>query len=330
VKALHAFLPAVVAGFVSLSPPAVLAQEPQPDSAVDDCLAKARDKAAKEFRKNKGLTRVEARLMLETDAARCLEPTTAPHTAAFVGKVRTDLARFGLEFALGKRAPAAYQAAKADRERKLDAFRDDLHFHKALAKGDADGDLVPDDRDRCPRTRDGAPTDDAGCPTAAETPAPDGDPALFRRLVDGAFVLRNKSCDGAPAPLTPSPIRWGRSEAVEGIKMQVTQVGGMPEGCELFYELRLHFIDPVHPALAPDLDVSLVFREGEDLSTSPTIAEFGLPQLNPLSAGRARAIQAFLHEYPRVSWKVRAVNGNNLTSPWSEPIEQVAHPPGLP
>jgi hypothetical protein len=50
---------------------------------------------------------------------------------------------------------------------------------------------------------------------------------------------------------------------------------------------------------------------------------FGLPVNTPsLSPARDQAREAFLRQYARASWRVRAVNGSNQESGWSPFVTQ--------
>jgi hypothetical protein len=310
---------------------ATAAPLPKP-TAVDTCIDQVRDKAFQQV--THGLSPEAGRRLLEIGVVACQHPRMGPNTAAFIGTVNADLARFGHDFLQGKLTGLAYRNARLDRSRKLQAFRDDIAFHKALIQGDADGDLVPDSRDRCPHTPDGTPTDDAGCPVPGTTQPPGGDAGLLRRLLDNGQILHNDACQGAPEPLSPQPFKYGRTNTnnpipVGSFKLVLAQVGGMPQECELFYEIQFHFIEPVDVQASPSKDVNVVFREGEDLASDLTLAVFGLPVGTPLSPGRTAALDA-LKIYQRVTWRVRAVNGSAHASPWSPFVTQGPVSGGIP
>jgi hypothetical protein len=297
-------------------------------AAVDKCLAKARDRARKKVENS--LSRTAARRLLEIGAAACLHPDMPPDTAAFIGTVHADLARFGHDFLLGKLDGLAYRQARLDRLRKLRDWRDDVAWHQELTEGDADGDLVPDRQDRCAETPDGTPTDDTGCPEPVKIRPPGGSEALFRRQLKAAKTLHNESCKDAPEPASPLPLAWGRSLSGPGFKLVVAQVGGMPPGCELLYEIHFHFIEPTSAQVPSSKDVSVVFREGEDVNGDPTTAVFSLPAGVPLSPGRTAAFEAFFLHYQKVTWRVRAANGSARMSRWSPMVTQGPASGGIP
>ena len=322
--------PAVVVGialFVGALPIA-FAQTPSDQSSIDACLAAARSRATDTFQKQP--SQEAARLQLEIDAATCFDPTLSPAAAHLIGTVNADLARLAHDVLAGSRSLASYRAAREDRQRKLAQLLADPKQQDALLAGDADGDLVPDSRDQCPKTPAGTPTDARGCPIAVRPGANDErDERNFRATLSGSRTLYNKSCKDAPRPDIPSPLEWGRGAQTKlgsmGFNLAVAKIGGQPAGCEIFYEIQFRFIDPNpgNPALPPAKIVTIVFSASEDLLTDPVRAVFGLPVGSmALSPARDVVREAFLREYFRASWRVRAVNGANQTSPWSAFVTQ--------
>jgi hypothetical protein len=291
------------------------------------CLAEARDRATVAFKQ--GASREAARRQLEIAAAACLDPTLTPDAAHLVGTVNADRARFARDFFEGKLSLAAYRAALDDRRDKLARLLRDPNQQRELVEGDADGDLVPDRRDRCPGTPDGTPTDAQGCPLKLTPQDQDKrDERTLRATLAGARFLYNRSCDGAPAPRIPAPLEWGRGQqkklGTQGFNLAVAKVSGQPAGCEIFYEIQFRFIDPNpgNPALPPAKIVTVVFSQAEDLLTDPARAVLPLPVGPPLSTARSEAREAMLRQYFRATWRVRAVNGSNVASKWSPFVTQ--------
>jgi hypothetical protein len=296
-------------------------------SAVSTCLAAAREHATAAL--NEGAERTAARQQLEIEAASCFDPTLTPAAARAIGIVSSDRARFARDFIEGKMTLAAYRAALDDRRRKLTRLLDNPPAQQALQQGDADGDLVPDLADRCPNTPHGTPTDDRGCPRRVTSdPSDTRDEGRLRETLAGARFLYNPSCEDAPRPQIPVPLEWGRGQQTKhktaGFNLAIAKVSGQPAGCEIFYEIQLRFIDPNpgNPALPPSKIVTMVFSGGEDLLTDPRRAVFGLPMNVTISPARGEAREAFAREYFRATWRVRAVNGSNRTSPWSHFVTQ--------
>ena len=289
-------------------------------ASTSTCLADAREKATASLKQ--GATRIAARLQLEIEAARCFDPSLTPAAAHAIGTVSTDRARFAGDFLGGKMTLAAYRAALDDRRRKLARLLEQPPAQDALLKGDEDGDLVADEADRCPKTPYGTPTDERGCPRrVAPDPSDTRNEGRLRETLAGARILYNPSCEGAPRPQIPAPLEWGRGQQTKhktaGFNLAIAKVSGQPAGCEIFYEIQLRFIDPNpgNPALPPAKIVTMVFSGGEDLLTDPRRAVFGIPMNVTVSPGRTEAREAFAREYFRATWRVRAVNGSNRTSP---------------
>ena len=300
------------------------------------CLTAARRRATEAYQK--GATPEEARRQLEIAAAACLDPHLSPSAAYVVGAVNADRARFARDLVGGKMKLGAYRAVIRDRRDKLARLLRDPRQQNELMKGDEDGDLVPDSRDRCPKTHAGTPTDERGCPVSVPTrPEDERDQRTLRAVLDKSQILYNKSCDGAPRPHVSAPLEWGRGHQTklnkDGFNIAVAKVGGQPPGCEVFYEIQFRFTERVNNALPPSKIITVVFSQSEDLLNDPLRAVFPLP-VGPgtinLSPARTAAREAMLRQYMRITWRVRAVNGSNLTSEWSPFITQGPASGGVP
>lgn len=302
--------------------------------AGDDCFAKARTDARALVKTL--ADRDAARLFLEKAIIKCNDPEASPERVAFMGAVNADGARLARDFFAGTLSLSAYSTALADRQRKVAAS---AKYLPDLSKGDADGDLVPDPTDRCPGTPYGTPTRDDGCTDrkAVRPEQPDREARLRRELGRGK-ILYNPKCEGAPRPLTPAPIAWGRGPQAglntHGFNFSVAKVPPGPSGCETFYEIDLRFSGPNagNPALPPTKHVTLVFRDNEDQLNDSFRAIFPLPMPLevPLSPHRTVARLAFSREYEVATWRVRAVNGSNVSSHWSPYITQGPASGGVP
>jgi hypothetical protein len=305
-----------------------------PPSTSAQCVAEARERARAGFKE--GDSRERVRRQLEIDAAQCRDPKLTPATAHVMGTVNADRARFARDFLEGKRTLTAYRAALRDRTGKLARLIRDPDQQRQLVAGDADGDLVPDGRDRCPGTPDGTPTDARGCPIRTR-PGPEDqrDEERLRATLASARFLYNPSCDGATPPRVSSPLEWGRGAQTRlgsaGFNIAVAKVAEQPAGCEVFYEIQFRFVDPNpgNPVLPKSKYVTIVFSGREDLLSDPSRAVLPLPVEVPLSPGRTEAREAMLRQYGRATWRVRAVNGSNLTSAWSPFVTQGPAPGGV-
>ena len=300
---------------------------------ADACVADARTRAAAALEKGTAAP-YDARRQLEIDVLRCQDPAMPDATAHFIGTINADLAEFAQQFMLGQIDTLAYRNARLDRSRKLRQLGGDRTLHIALERGDADGDLVPDTRDRCRMTPRGTPTDDVGCPVPGTGRLPAGDGLDLGRLLRRVTLLKNEACDGAPEPRTSRPFKYGRSPTnvpipAGSLKLVVAQVDGMPAGCELFYEFRLLFLDPVDANAPPTREVSVVFSQSEDINPDSQVATFGFPVGQVLSPGRTAAFDAF-KIYQRMKWRVRTAIGGPVTSPWSAAMTQRPETGGIP
>ena len=297
------------------------------------CFAEARERAKTIL--DGGGTREAARLALEQAIIPCVLPSADAKLINLYGRYHYDRAIFGRDVVAGSLTLVVYQALLNERKAKFDAWRANPSVQQELLNGDSDGDFVPNTRDGCPGTTPGTPTDGKGCPFTV----PPGDRTQednWRRLLNNGRQLYNPDCVDAPTPMTPQPLEWGRgkqpAQGTVGFNVAVAKVGGMPEGCELFYEIHFEFFDPANTALPPTKHVNVVFREGEDLLLAELHrATFGLAIGMPISSpGRAAAIQAMATQYLKIRWRVRAVNGGNLPSDWSPVIAQGPASAGVP
>src|SRR4051812_12557322 len=151
---------------------------------------------------------VVARLY-ETALAACARPAVDGATAAMVGIVNVDYERAARMMISNQLTPAQYLAVSRDRSAKLRAAIKDASWAQARANGDADGDLVPDDRDRCPNTPELTATDANGCPLPDNRlpKAPSGQEV--QRVLAQLNIVIAPGCDGAPPPGPAAPVQLG-------------------------------------------------------------------------------------------------------------------------
>ena len=149
---------------------------------------------------------------------------------------------------------------------------------------------------------------------------PAGNEGELWRALGGLKLLQNQACAQAPQPAVPDPVRYGRANAHAplppgSLMFVVTQVGGMPAGCDVFYEIRMHFMEPVDVNAPETVERNVVFHEAEDLAPDATAAMFGIRLDMAGSPGRQATLDAF-KIYQRMRWRVRAVIGGPIMSPW--------------
>jgi hypothetical protein len=271
--------------------------------------------------------------------------------------LRVQLAEAGENYLNGSIAPAAYRAFIIDRQRKADRMRASSAYSGFVGSADSDGDLVPDNEDRCPSTPKWAPTDLLGCelkcPLRAE---PGADPACVaatppksaedpRGPVLEASLPVNLMCEDT-TPASSAPIAWGRRgisaqsgrpppfatfDTTSGYYFSVRRTSPQTDGCEVWYALQFTFKNP-NSASAPSFDVvSVLFSSNDDENkANPAIARFPmmtnkshqegdlLTQSVDLPLSAGRArLRDNLFRYQDVSVRVRVVTGAQQASAWS-------------
>jgi hypothetical protein len=233
----------------------------------------------------------------------CLQrpATEVPAWAA----LREQLARAAEAYISGQLAPGAYRAFVLDRQRKTERMRTSPAYAEAVARGDRDGDFVPDSADRCPDTPAFSATDDNGCPVQCPvepTPENTSDPVCLSKApptmprdpvgpVLEPTVPVNLACEDVP-PSASVPIAWGtrntersnglafprnENRAQLGYYFSVRRTNPQASGCEFWYALQFAFRDPVNASLPPLDLVSVSFSSEEDENGSDiSIARFPL------------------------------------------------------
>ena len=227
--------------------------------------------------------------------------------------MRLQLARAAEAYVGGSLSAPAYRAFILDRQRKAERMRKSPSYAAEVARGDRDGDLIPDRDDRCPRTAPYAATDDKGCdvqcpPAGTVAPAPNPvcvasppnspeDP--LRPLLD-ASVPVNLSCEDV-TPAASAPIAWGgRNTTVisglpvpnatidtrSGYYFRVRRTSPQAPGCEVWYALQFVFRNPLGASSPPMDIVSVLFSSKEDEDgTDRDIARFPMITNHSLSEG---------------------------------------------
>src|SRR3954469_21295156 len=124
-------------------------EKSSPPVAGGDCYERAEEKVA--TWKKEGRDAETIQKLFQAELARCSGMEGA--CAAFFGAGNADLAFLGRAVLTGSLSPAEYLARVKDRTGKMREARKTPALCDAYAQGDSDGDLVPDDRDKCPVRR---------------------------------------------------------------------------------------------------------------------------------------------------------------------------------
>jgi hypothetical protein len=256
--------------------------------------------------------------------------------AAFIGAANFDYARYARLVSKDLITTGQYIALWRDHNRKLRLARTTPNWILEYVKGDADGDLVPDSMDRCPGTPDLTPTDDAGCPVREVPPGPSSQD--LHTALNSLNMISSKACDGAPAPEGSSPLKFGYDkEAMDSIlnplasfkgtfAFAVSKVTNQPAGCPVFYQVEVRWSNPAFPP-QPDQVFNLVYRESEnnDPLQNPNRMVFRAAYNAPGPFGQAYMAD-LTKWYLTCEVRVRAMNGDGLSSGWSQPYTATVQP----
>ncbi|MBI4511203.1 MAG: hypothetical protein HY698_16340 [Deltaproteobacteria bacterium] len=302
--------------------PAPSVSEPKAtDLSEDDpCITAAGKKA--EAWKTAGVSPAEIETRFQAALARCAGATDAA-TARFIGALNVDLFRTSQLLIANSISPTKYLLAVQDRGGKARLAQKDSTWAAAYVKGDADGDFVPDARDRCPGTADLTPTDANGCPRRIpqrQRPiAPD--PQSVRQILNSFNLVVDPRCKGTPVPPTPRPVKVGYGDMATNIA--VTRVKNQPAGCLVLYEIDARFMNPGwesnferHPEYP-----HFVLRSTEEVpggSIPAGVIRFQVRGDDTRDFGNRAIFASLLGQYEEISWRVRAINGNGLRSTFSD------------
>lgn len=270
---------------------------------------------------------IERRRKLAVSA--CADSTVDHATAVYLGAVNIDLERLARMVTARALTPRQYILRMRDRTRKARLARHDPVVTGEWLSADADADLVPDRRDRCPGTKELEPTGDDGCPQAEEKLGHVPDEDALHQVLDKLGVMRSPACDGAPRPARPSPLAMRydcQLWSLCALEIDVTRAQNQPANCPVFYE-----IDAVEdgritsgwPRVSrPErLAQRVVFRESEAVANNGDTLTF---RILPLAPARQEELRNFACWKSR--WRVQAVNGNGAASGWSAHLENIWGP----
>jgi len=269
--------------------------------------------------KQQGKSDAEIARLFQIELARC--SGVEPACAALVAAVNVDYAWLGRQVLSGSLPPADYLARVRDRSRKLRQSRQTPDICDAYQKGDADGDLVPDDRDRCPNTPNLTATGPDGCPDT--TPLP---PAPTREAVDNAAkalkIPLTQACQQVPVPDGAAVLRVGLNPADrESFLIEVTRVANQPANCPVFYEIeaRIRNSSLFSGTVTQDA-FRRVFRAADAVQGPPAAAEtltFRLRHADPIPWDALVRAGIEPSDHAVKSIRVRTVNGNGSSPGWS-------------
>jgi hypothetical protein len=263
-----------------------------------------------------GMPQAEADLVLQTRFAKeCLgDPADPPSnaTAFFVGALNREYHRLAYMFVMHKLNSSSYLGLVRDRSGKMKRARHDATYVDMFAQGDADGDFVPDRLDRCPGTKVNAVTTPDGCPdpkiAGPKAPA-DRD---VRRALSYYRLDVTPACYDAPPPDVPQPLRLGYTSGRTAFKLAVVPVERDPEECPIYYEFNVTMVSMLGPG--NPVYRGYVFKDSENTNGGSGPAVFEIPSTID---GASKYLFILADLFTGAQWRVRAVNGAGVASPWS-------------
>ncbi|MBA2306322.1 MAG: hypothetical protein H0W08_27340 [Acidobacteria bacterium] len=245
--------------------------------------------------------------------------------AAVAAAANLDRARLARLFLARKLATSDYLALVRDRSGKLRLARNDLAYRTAFLAGDADGDLVPDDRDKCKQTRDLAETGRDGCPVRPGRRQGPSEDAMqqARRALKGVALVSNPKCAEAPVPdrsilLHQGFLRPDGNPANHFYGVSVSRVRNVPAGCEGFYQFNFRFTDRTDALFPVTKIIQVTFADGDNTDTGPKSAVRRIFKVFQADTGHRQDLFRSAVKYGLVEWRVRTVGANGLMSTWSD------------
>ncbi len=259
--------------------------------------------------------------------------------AAVAAAINLDYASLARAFLARKMTTAAYLQVVRDRSAKLRLARTDAAYRAALAGGDADYDLVPDDRDKCPQSAALSATGRDGCPAPpSRTRVPTEDAmARARRALRGIVLVSNPKCADAPGPdrsilLHQGFLRPDGNIANHFYGVAVSRVRNLPAGCDAFYQFNFRFSDRTDAAFPLTKIIQVAFADSENTDTGPNADGRRIFKVFLKDAGHRKDLWQSAVKYGRVDWRVRTIGSNGLVSTWSEwrhePFNGIFRPDG--
>jgi hypothetical protein len=252
-------------------------------------------------------------------ATACLAPDASSCEVTFIAQANFDRRSAAKRLLGNSFTPAQYLAISRDRSRKLLREEKDPSWAPAFCVGDADGDLIPDDRDTCPGTPPLTATDDRGCtdPTLPEAP----DPVKVQNdLAHGGFML-SSGCDGAPEPQAPNIINVCLDRPNLRFLFTVSKDPRQPSQCPIWYQLTSSVVEKFEPR--EKVHALLSFQKEQAVAQTATTATLPLPLTCDPSHetdgdGRSWPCDEVDGDPYDVIIAGRSINGNGMTSAWGQ------------
>jgi hypothetical protein len=244
----------------------------------------------------------------------------------FLAEANFDRRSAAKQMVAGLFTPARYVAVSRDRSRKLLRVQSDPTWVASFCRGDADGDLVPDDRDACPGTPPLTATDDSGCTDPNLPRAPD--PVKMRKIFDNAGLMIGGGCDGAPEPSAPLVTDVCLDRPNLRYLLTVTKDARQPASCLIWYQMNSASVEKLEAR--EHFRALLAFERGQLVSETATTLTLPLPltcdpTIETPGDGRSWPCDEINGDGFNTLITARAINGNGQESPWGQTREFPFH-----
>lgn len=302
----------------------LLAQTPPAPATTGKCEQIA--EAASSYALANGAPHAKADHIYQTEMLRCAGVGYSAY-AAYAGAMRIELARLARLFLAHKIDYDTYVSEVQDRRSKLRSAEHDHAWVVAYQKsGDDDADFVPNSIDRCPNSPPDSLTDNAGCPAKkvkqpswiANRERPSAE--TIDRIVASLGYMATPGCSDARIPESSEPVHQGFDTLLPGgiYAVVVTRVLNQPIQCPIFYQVEFRYSD----TSSPDQLLQVAFRDNENADTTSQATRRRVFLIRPNGSGLKAQIFNGAAGHLTVSWRVRAINGNGMTSGWSHPLKE--------
>ena len=250
-------------------------------------------------------------------ATACLAPDATSCEVTFIANANFDRRTAAKRLVAGIFTPAQYLALVRDRSRKVSLAEKDASWTPAFCRGDAAGDLVPDDRDACAGTPPLTPTDNRGCTDSTLPAAPD--PIKIKNDFDHSGLLISATCDGAREPLPPVITDVCLDRANLRYLFTVSKDLQQPSRCQLWYQMTTFAVERFEAR--EKFNAFLTFERGQAVAQTATTVTVPLPlTCDPTVETPGDGLSWPCDEVNGDAFNtiiaVRAVNGNGQQSPW--------------
>jgi hypothetical protein len=250
-------------------------------------------------------------------ATACFAPDRSTCEITFLATVNFDQRTAAKQVLADTFSPAQYLWIVRDRSRKLRLARKDPTFAPAFCRGDADGDLIPDDRDACPTTPPLTATDDRGC-TNSTLPTGPSRTGVQAGLA-GVGLLISKTCDGLPQPLPPFVVDVCLDRPHLRYLITVAKAVNQPDRCSVWYEMKTSGVEQFEPR--ETFTARLAFEKGQAVAQTATTYTFAEPlvcdpTVETPGDGKSWPCDEVNGDAFDTVIAVRATNGNGQQSQW--------------